>query len=268
MARSSAYGNYLNRLGGINSKLPDWVLGSDFGELQSQLAKADSDQWLADTRRSQMIANEMAVNDAQDQARYEDILTGELRNRQPATLRDAYQIALETAQDAGSSDEIIKLTEKVDKMNREEQLGKFSDILSAAQLGRIDPALADEYLQTLGRDYKFRPGTFKRSVGKAPRLSPFYNEANSDWEWVDPTDYARQEQLLQSGYTPGLTKKNQGSDIFELLKALRGDSIEDPVSKQKSVSQDVLEQYGGGKPRPTEKILPGPDGKPIRVIGK
>lgn len=249
MARSSSYGNYLNRLGGIPVKMPNWVMGSDFGELQAQLAEADNAQWKSDFNRQQLIQNELQTGALQDRARYEDILTEEMRRGNPTSLRDAYQIALNAAQQGGSGNDILDLTAKLEKMDREDRLGKFSNIQQAAQFGRIDPALADEYLQTVGTDYKFKPGAFAKEPKREVQvMDPATgNIAKVSWTdalllqqrgaIVDPTNEMR-EDVLRSIRRQQREAEQESGGSWNPLGFFTGDSASNSGNEPQNAAGD------------------------------
>lgn len=275
MARNSLYGGYLNRIDDTQSKIPNWVFNSDYGELDRQLQNADQQAWQTETARQNAYNNQYQNEILQEKIQREDALNQAFRNSPPATIREAYSLMLQKAQDMGDYEDIVSGLSKLEKLDEAERDKRFSDITSAYNMGRIDPKLADEYLAAHGQDYKFNPKVFERKTGFGFGGRPgapkgFYNPDTNDAVFVDANDYDKQELLVENGYIPGLRAPQEDPFAEAYRKAQeedrRSQTAEAPIKQQKQVSKKVIEENKGGPVSNQVEIRIGKNGQPIKVI--
>jgi hypothetical protein len=274
MARSSPYGGYLNRLDGIPVSIPRWVTGSDYGMLDAQLSEADKAGWNAESARQNAYQNQLQTDDLRRERDFQDTLGEQFRLRNPATLRDAYQISLDQGlikEDPGSVLDAMRRLEA-----RKPEDDKFREIQTAYRLGQIDPKLARDYLQEKQVSYDFpadawnKPGRGRGATKGTGSMKP-YISPDGEVTFIPSNDYEGRKGLLEQGFTPGETKREREIDpMQQRIQELLGSSGsglpgEGPTERQKKVADKVKDQFSGLPPAGDGYEYRMLRGKPVRV---
>lgn len=125
MARSSAYGDIL-------SQLPKWVMGGEYGDVSNLLASRDNQLEILRNNQIQNDRNELKLeedkrrDDLDAQMRQMDIFKGD-SGSQP-TLRDMYGKVRDAASQLGSYEDVLKMQEKLDSLDRQRQQDELNKI--------------------------------------------------------------------------------------------------------------------------------------------
>lgn len=129
-SRSSMYGS-------IASMIPNWVFGGDYGDISNQLnARELSYENLARTQ----LANDQERIDLERKQRaqeLEQMLAEQFQANRPATIRDAYATALDTAFNVGDVDSALKYQNTIERLDDMARQQKFEDLKGAGSLAQI-----------------------------------------------------------------------------------------------------------------------------------
>ena len=154
MARTSPYGDLLQVPG---MKIPDWVFGSDFGDMENDIIKTEFARRQSEGQALQNDTREMQLEAAQRELDYENQLSGVFQEKKPTTVRDMYQVAMEQALGAGRAEDFMKMQTGLEQLDRQEKQQKIQDINTAIAAGRINPGMAAQMMPDL-----FTPDVVKR----------------------------------------------------------------------------------------------------------
>lgn len=137
MARSSPYGDLLQGVPGM--KLPDWVFGGDFGDIENSIIVTENARRQSEGRALQNDQLEFDLDKAKRNRDFQDELAGVFGENKPATIRDMYRIGVEEALGRGRADIALDMQDKLDELDRREKQQKIQDTQLALSIGRMNP---------------------------------------------------------------------------------------------------------------------------------
>lgn len=275
MARSSLYGDLLQGM-----KLPNWVFGGEFGDIENDIIKTEFARRQSDARALLNDAQQLENEQKQRNQDFQDQLGDIFKEKQPATVRDMYQIAMEQALGAGRSKDYMEVRQGLEELDKREKQQKIQDINAAIAAGRINPEYAGQIMPGL-----FTPDAVKRQQERnnlmggliydpesgdlmpKPRASggrsggsrqPIAYRKGEDIQWVDPLDIDTRTTLAKAGYTRG----EEQSDMDRLESEMGGA----PLSKESDGFTLFKRQP---TPTPTaapQTMMTPPPGAVVRVI--
>lgn len=132
MARSSAYGDIL-------SQLPTWVMKGEYGDISNLLANRDNqleilrNNQIQNDRNALRLEEEKRQEDLDAQMRQMDIFKGD--SGAPPTLRDMYGKVRDAASQLGNYEDVLKMQEKLDNLDRQSRQDELNKIYKEALIG-------------------------------------------------------------------------------------------------------------------------------------
>lgn len=233
MARSSMYGQMVQQL-------PKWVLGGEFGDISNLLNNREQEY---EATRQADVLNDMrdiTLDREQRQADFEE----ELRRRdifggndgQPPTLRDMYGRVRDVAQELGNYEDVIKMQEKLENLERQRQQDEINK--------RVRESMIES---------RNRTGTRSSGGGGSKRLFTLENpetgekgifladEANEKleqgWDIYKRDDLA---EVLRGGDKKAPEKPSEPSATSRFMSGLLGDTK--PGEKETEQQKEIVEQ--------------------------
>lgn len=285
MARTSPYGDLLQGMPGM--QLPKWLFGGEFGDIENSIIMTENARRQSDGQALTNDINEMKIDEARRAREFEDQLSEVFQEKKPATMRDMYSTAMEQALGAGRADDMMKMQQRLEELDRQEKQQKIQDINTAIAAGRINPEKAAEMMPDL-----FTPDVVKRQQernnlmgglvydpesgelmpkpraggagGTSRERQPIAYNKNGEIKWVDPRDTEERNKLIKDGYSKGEAPRQTQIDPFQaalqVMMAQRGGekTAEKATEEQKQVADKVKEklnvasQGGDAPPRPPQ----------------
>lgn len=244
-SRTSIYTNAL--------KLPDWVMGGEFGDL-SRIMNARDLGYESVAQSEQQTEKDAYALEAQ--RRLDDMrqaLSDQYGNRRPGTMREAYQQLIDAAYEAGDPIKAIDLQGKIDDLNESERQNRLSDLTKAGQIAQMyGPEVASQYFPELSSrvlaDTSNRKGRSGGSAGK-----------ERSYEMID--DQGRPKLVPESEYNARSDqgwKRNKSSNplndmIAEMLQGANVGGLpgEEQVQSQKQTVEDLKTATPGSSAQAT-----------------
>jgi hypothetical protein len=136
MARTSPYGDLINIPG---MKLPEWVFGGEFGDIENDIIKTEFARRQSDARALANDQDELKLNQARELQDFYKGLSDVFGENKPATMRDMYRVGAEQALGQGRADIAFQMQDKLDELDRQEKQRKLQDTQLALSIGKMNP---------------------------------------------------------------------------------------------------------------------------------
>lgn len=170
--RSSVYSNAL--------KLPEWVFGGDYGDISTLMNNRDKSYETTEQARQQTESNQYKLDAAEKAQAFSDLVGERFEgDSQPKTLRDAYQMMIQAANESGNPLEGVDILAKVNNLERQSSQDRMIDLKSARDLA--DAGSADLVRSLLPPEFQDQAETMvesrrpNRSKGPKERTIDMYD---------------------------------------------------------------------------------------------
>lgn len=231
MARSSPYGDLLQGMPGM--KLPDWVFGGDFGDIENDIIKTEFGRRQSEARALQNDQLELDLNKDRRNQDFQEGLAGIFQEKKPATMRDMYQVGVEQALGQGRADIALQMQDKLDELDRREKQQRLQDTQLALSIGRMNPdeaarmnpqIFSPDVVARMKKEAELEMARAARLAKDSPESSrqPVAYNKDGKIEWVDPRNTTRRNELITDGWNKGEKPKAQLTDAQRLEQMLMG----------------------------------------------
>lgn len=234
MARSSMYGQMVQQL-------PKWVLGGEFGDISNLLNNRE--QEYEATRQAEVLNDmrDITLDREQRQADFEE----ELRRRdifggndgQPPTLRDMYGRVRDVAQELGNYEDVIKMQEKLENLERQRQQDEINQRVRESMIESRNRAGSRGSGGSTGskRQYTLEnPETGEKGIFLADEANRLLQEG---WDFYKRDDLA---DLLGGKNKKAPEKSSEPSATSRFMSGLLGDTK--PGEKETEEQKRIVEQ--------------------------
>ena len=247
MARTSSYGNMLNQL-------PNWVFGGEFGQISNLLTDRDQRRASLMQTEQQNDLREIALEDQRRQEEMDrkmremDIFGG--NDQTPATLRDMYGRMRDVAKEMGSYEDVLKMQEKIENLDRQKQL---DDLNKTYREAMTEAAGRRGTGGGRGKTYNLinaTTGEVELNVNEA--TAEALMDSDSNWIVnVDPDRRSKIEEAKRIKQEAERKKQaeSQGPGIIDRIGQFFGGKkpADEAIKKQVNLTEDIKNKAAGVK---------------------